>query len=75
MTGGWACEGGVSEPGRVSVPAAPGSPSPSRDSLEPSPGGSLLNSSGTFAEGAVLVFGGWVLIPWLLQLRAPAGCL
>lgn len=51
----------------------PGSLSPSRDSLEPSPGVGLLNSAGTSAEGAVLVFGGWVLIPRSLPLQAQAG--
>lgn len=43
MTGGWAGEGSSREPGRVSVPAAPSSPSPSRDSLEPGPGACLSN--------------------------------
>lgn len=72
---GWACECGDIEPGCVWG----GEPvwarlSPSRDSLEPSPGAGLLNLSGALAEGATLVFGGWVLIS-VSPAKAPASCL
>lgn len=43
--------------GRYLCPIARACLTPSRDSLEPSPGAGLLKSSGAFAEGAALVFG------------------